>query len=251
MIKIEKFLKPIRNCFLREKGVAQFLAIVFLMATPVVNASDVEKWSDGTCWVSKTQLNSDDESAPLFSLASFNDQVAVQFTQFQLENVLQDKNKIKNKSHKSLASSQILNFHCGAYGHSVILGLKSQDEEGPGYCAWMYFKDGEWQVRSFGGLGPNEESSKRCHGFKRGNLVLYVKAGQDALVVRDHIQKEFDREIQSIQKIGQSALKVVLKEEFIDAEKSVQERMSKHTLVGPLVDVEFNWFSHSVGEFKE
>lgn len=231
-------------------------AICFFMATLLLlpmklRASDVEKWSEGACWISKTHMNNDEDSIPLYSLASFNDQVATQFTSFQLESVLLEKNKTKNRFNKSQFTSQIVNFHCGAYGHSVILTMKSTEEEGPGFCAWMYFKDGEWLIRSFGGLYGNEELSKKCHGFKRGNLVLYIKPGIDQQTVREHLQKEFDREILAIHKIGQSALKIELKEDFLDLEKSVRERMTKHSLVGPLIDVDFNWYSHSVGEFKE
>lgn len=240
----------LKNQLTKVELMSIFMALL-ICSPSELKANDVEKWSEGACWVSKTQAGSDEDSAPLYSLASFNDQVATQFTQFQLESALLEKNKTKNRFNKSSYTSQIVNFHCGAYGHSVILTMKSTEEDASGHCAWMYFKDGEWHVRSFGGLGPQEESSKRCHGFKRGNLVLYVKPHQDPQIVRDHLQKEFDREILTIQKIGQSALKVELKEDFVDLEKSVRERMSKHTLVGPLIDVEFNWYSHSVGEFKE
>lgn len=234
----------------RVSAIGIFMVALLFLPT-VLWASDVEKWSEGACWISKSQMNNDEDSVSLYSLASFNDQVATQFTSFQLESVLLEKNKTKNRFNKSHFTSQIVNFHCGAYGHSVILTMKSTDEDGPGYCAWMYFKDGEWLIRSFGGLHGNEEPSKKCHGFKRGNLVLYVKPGNDQQTVRDHLQKEFDREILAIHKIGQSALKVELKEDFLDLEKSVRERMTKHSLVGPLIDVDFNWYSHSVGEFKE
>ncbi len=205
-----------------------------------LKAIEIDSFADGACWLAE-------ESTPTgqsFKFISFNDNIAVTFSK---DEILYSLNELSDPkfSRKNINISE-LNFHCGSYGHSVIVMDKTADQ-----CIWMYFKEGAWQMRSFGILGPFEEQLKSCHGLRPGTLIISLFKVEDKEIVKSELQKLYSDEIESLTDITSKVIKLSLKEKYIGSEKKVRETLLKNQFFGPKVIVEFNLLTHPVGEFKE
>lgn len=215
------------SCLLSASG--------FFWALPL-HALEVESFADGLCWISDEGIST--------KLVSFNDNVAVSFSKDELFYLALESDEAK-RIHKN-SSAPELNYHCGSYGHSAIVIDRASDQ-----CVWMYFKEGNWQIRSRGIIAPHESSSKSCHGLKPGSLVLNVTSAADKEAVKLELLKNYGDEIDSLTDLSSKVVKVSLKEKYVGSEKAVREKLMKNHFVGPRVNVEFNWLTHPVGEFKE
>lgn len=219
-----------------KTSILSCLLSVAYFAPAQLFALEVETFSEGSCFVVDEGANA--------KLVSFNDNVAVSFSKDELFYVAleSEENKRVNKNNTPTE----LNYHCGSYGHSVVVIDRASDQ-----CVWTYFKDGNWQIRSRGLIGPHESLSKSCHGLKTGSLVLNVVNANDRDAVKQELLKTYGDEIESLTDLTNKIVKMSLKEKFVGSEKAVREKLIKNHFVGPRVNIEFNWISHPVGEFKE
>lgn len=242
---------------MRVKFLMMLIFTLFLFEN--LKALEVETFAENQCWLSDE--SKDLSSSPLpeegevipsqIKLVSFNDNVSVTFTRDEILYYATEENNFKKKLKKPLTKNQngqefLINYHCGSYGHSVIVMDTTLD-----LCAWMFFKDGNWQIRSQGILGPHEIGQKNCHGARPGSLLLNIKDARERDLIKDDLIKNHSDEILKLTDISSRLIKIDLKEKYIGEEKSVREKLLKSHFVGPRSDVEFNWFSHPVGEFKE
>ncbi len=211
-----------------------FLIILTLISFSVY--AEVEEWSAGTCWLEKIERPNEEV---IFKLASFNDHVATEFNPSELVQV--SSLKLANKRLELVD----INFHCGSYGHSVILVLK--ENEGL-YCSWVYEKNREWTVRSLG-LVAGKGDMKHCHGYALDSFLVIANRESDGGEVQRVLKTDYAREIKNVIKVTSRVFKVELnaRENF----EEVKESLLKRSDLQPLIKIELNSYSHPIGEFKE
>lgn len=223
-------------------SIFSFVLIFFNLLTysPRASALEIDSFAEGACWLSE-EISA---SGQTIKLVSFNDNVAVSFTK---EDIFYFLNELElDKRFKKHIQQADFNYHCGGYGHSVVVIDRSGDQ-----CLWLYYKDGNWQIRSKGIIGPLEAQTKSCHGLKAGSLVLSINDNEDKESVKNELIKTFTDEIESFSELSKRVLKINLKESYVGSEKAVREKLMQNHFVGPRVKIDFNWLSHPVGEFKE
>ena len=236
----------LKNIFVFKMLMSLMLILVIFVPTNL-KALEVESFADGSCWLSEEIHQTPDirnENKGLIKFVSFNDNTSVTFTRDEIFQWAMENEELKRSFKTNM--NQELNFHCGSYGHSVIVIDRGQDQ-----CVWMYFKDGNWLIRSRGVIAPHESSSKSCHGLKTGSLLLSVNNSKDKDAIKNELIKNFSDELESIVEISGKVLKLVLKDKYRGSEKAIREKLMNNHFVGSRVVVEFNFLNHPVGEFKE
>ncbi len=208
-------------------------------------ANDYESFNFDECLIKK---NIFEDEVLSYKFVSFKDHVAVKFNLRDLYHAI-DKSSYASflELEKDKVIDSKVSFHCGAYGSSII--LKYEKENRDSFCAWLGVKDKSFFVKSFGNYVA-EDSKDFCHGVKLNELILTMTSEfeEDALErLKTALNDSFGEGNYSLIKISNKTYKLISKEE----NEKAREKLVKNASIGPLIKIDYNWFSHPVGEFKE
>lgn len=205
-------------------GMKSKLILLAMLLLPTVGRSQetiVQTLSEGACWF---------EQSESLKLVSFNEHEAITLPREGLEEGLM------GMIEKSRKESVDLYLHCGGQGLSIV--AKSSDT-----CAWFKLEKGQFDIRSVGGLEPQEKSQTLCDGYKLGELIVGVHAETENLFtgLQAYIKKHT--------RVSGKVFKVELNENFRGKEAElIKELKAKDKNIRY---VELNQYQHSVGEYTQ
>ncbi len=223
----------------------QIISLMVVLFSSNTLSNGYESFNFDECLIKK---NIFEEEVLSYKFVSFKDRVA---TQFSVKDLFQTIEESKYSSLLGIEKEKVtdtkISFHCGSYGSSIVLKFEKENDES--FCAWLGLKDKAFFIRSFGNW-VLEDSKDNCHGVKLNELILTIvhdseEEGLERLktALNDH----FGEGNYNIVKIANKIYKLISKEE----NEKAREKLAKNASIRPLVKIDYNWFSHPVGEFKE